>query len=110
MRDLMRRVSRLEKAMIPPAPWRITAQFADGHTEIMTAREYRKAKEVYLHDIHVVDRTISGNLDELDDWLQMVRFVASMAVYEDNGPYIPDDINEVENWLATASQTAVTAI
>lgn len=110
MRELLRRVSRLERAMVPPEPWRITAQYADGHTEIMTAREYRKAKEASLHDIHVIDRTISGNLDELDDWLQMVSFVASMTVYEDDDPYIPDDINEVENWLASASQTAVTAI
>lgn len=110
MRDLLRRVSRLERAMVPPEPWRITAQYADVHTEIMTAREYRKVKETCLHDVHVIDRTISGNLDELDDWLQMVRFVASMTVYEDDDPYIPDDINEVENWLASASQTAVTAI
>lgn len=109
MRDLLRRVSRLERVMVPPEPWRITAQYADGHTEIMTAREYRKAKEASLHDIHVIDRTISGNLDELDDWLQMVRFVASLDFPDDKEQCVPD-ITELDDWLATASQTAVTAI
>ena len=109
MRDLLRRVSRLERAMVPPEPWRITAQYADGHTEIMTAREYRKVKETCLHDVHVIDRTISGNLDELDDWLQMVRFVASLDFPDDKAQCVPD-ITELDDWLATASQTAVTAI
>ena len=110
MKDLLRRVSRLERALVPPEPWRITIEYADGSVGVVSAREYRKIKEKYLHDVHVIDRTISGNLDELDDWLQMVSFVASMTVYEDDEPYSPDEINEVENWLATASQTAVTAI
>lgn len=109
MRDLLRRVSRLERAMVPPEPWRITAQYADGHTEIMTAREYRKVKETCLHDVHVIDRTISGNLDELDDWLQMVRFVASLDFPDDKAQCVPD-ITELDDWVATASQTAVTAI
>ena len=109
MNDLLRRVSRLEKAMIPPEPWRITAQFADGHTEIMTAREYRKAKEVYLHDVHVVDRVVSGNLAELDDWLRTVAFVASHVAHDDEGQYIPD-ITELDNWLEMDSEKAVTPI
>lgn len=110
MRDLMRRVSRLEKVMIPPEPWQITAQFADGHNEIMTAREYRKAKEVYLHDIHVVDRVVSGNFDELDDWLRTVAFVASHVAHDDEGQYIPDDITELDNWLEMDAEKAVMAI
>ena len=109
MRDLLRRVSRLERAMVPPEPWRITAQYADGHTEIMTAREYRKVKETCLHDVHVIDRTISGNLDELDDWLQMVRFVASLDFPDDKEQCVPD-ITELDNWLEMDSEKAVTPI
>lgn len=109
MKDLLRRVSRLERALVPPEPWRITIEYADGSVGVVSAREYRKIKEKYLHDVHVIDRTISGNLDELDDWLQMVRFVASLDFPDDKEQCVPD-ITELENWLATASQTAVTAI
>ena len=109
MRDLMRRVSRLERALVPPEPWRITIEYADGSVGVVSAREYRKIKEKYLHDVHVIDRTISGNLDELDDWLQMVRFVASLDFPDDKEQCVPD-ITELDDWLATASQTAVTAI
>lgn len=109
MNDLLRRVSRLERALVPPEPWRITIEYADGSVGVVSAREYRKIKEKYLHDVHVIDRTISGNLDELDDWLQMVRFVASLDFPDDKEQCVPD-ITELDDWLATASQTAVTAI
>lgn len=109
MKDLLRRVSRLERALVPPEPWRITIEYADGSVGVVSAREYRKIKEKYLHDVHVIDRTISGNLDELDDWLQMVRFVASLDFPDDKEQCVPD-ITELDDWLATASQTAVTAI
>ena len=109
MKDLLRRVSRLERALVPPEPWRITIEYADGSVGVVSAREYRKIKEKYLHDVHVIDRTISGNLDELDDWLQMVRFVAYLDFPDDKEQCVPD-ITELDDWLATASQTAVTAI
>lgn len=109
MKDLLRRVSRLERALVPPEPWRITIEYADGSVGVVSAREYRKIKEKYLHDVHVIDRTISGNLDELDDWLQMVSFVASLDFPDDKEQCVPD-ITELDDWLATASQTAVTAI
>ena len=109
MKDLLRRVSRLERALVPPEPWRITIEYADGSVGVVSAREYRKIKEKYLHDVHVTDRTISGNLDELDDWLQMVRFVASLDFPDDKAQCVPD-ITELDDWVATASQTAVTAI
>ena len=109
MKDLLRRVSRLERALVPPEPWRINIEYADGSVGVVSAREYRKIKEKYLHDVHVIDRTISGNLDELDDWLQMVRFVASLDFPDDKEQCVPD-ITELDDWLATASQTAVTAI
>lgn len=83
---LLKRVERLEKAMIPPEPWRITAEYADGHTEILTARQFREAKEKYIHDVHVIDRVVSGNLAELDDWLRTVSFMASHVL---DGPYTP---------------------
>lgn len=83
---LLKRVERLEKAVIPPEPWRITAEFADGHTEILTARQFREAKEKYIHDVHVIDRVVSGNLAELDDWLRTVSFMASHVF---DGPYTP---------------------
>ena len=83
---LLKRVERLEKAVIPPEPWRITAEYADGHTEILTARQFREAKEKYIHDIHVVDRVVSGNLTELDNWLATVNFMAFHALDE---PFTP---------------------
>ena len=110
MRDLMRRVSRLEKAMIPPEPWRITAQFADGHTEIMSASEYRKTKELQPQKVHVIDRVITGNLRELDNWLAMVKVVASQAFNDDEEQDIPKDITELDGWLAKADDRTITAI
>ena len=83
---LLKRVERLEKAVIPPEPWRITAQFADGHIETMTAKRFREVKEKYIHDVHVIDRVVSGNLAELDDWLRTVSFMASHVL---DGPYTP---------------------
>ena len=107
MKTILKRVERLEKAVIPPEPWRITVAYTDGHTETMTAREYRKAKEVYLHDVHVVDRVVSGNLAELDDWLRTVAFVASQVAHDDEGQYVPDDL---DNWLEMDSEKAVIPI
>ena len=109
MKDLLRRVSRLERALVPPEPWRITIEYADGSVGVVSAREYRKIKEKYLHDVHVTDRTISGNLDELDDWLQMVRFVASLDFSDDKEQCVPD-ITELDNWLEMDSEKAVTPI
>ena len=86
MKTIIKRVERLEKAVIPPEPWRITAEYADGHTEILTARQFREAKEKYIHDVHVIDRVVSGNLAELDDWLRTVSFMASHVL---DGPYTP---------------------
>ena len=83
---LLKRVERLEKAVIPPEPWRIKVEFADGHTETMTAKRFREVKEKYLHDVHVIDRVVSGNLAELDDWLRTVSFMASHVL---DGPYTP---------------------
>lgn len=110
MKNIIKRVERLEKAMIPPEPWRITAEFADGHTEILTARQFREAKEKYIHDVHVIDRVVSGNLAELDDWLRTVAFVASHVAHDDEGQYIPDDITELDIWLKMDAEKAVTPI
>ena len=110
MKNIITRVERLEKAMIPPEPWRITAEYADGHTEILTARQFREAKEKYIHDVHVIDRVVSGNLAELDDWLRTVAFVASHVAHDDEGQYIPDDITELDIWLKMDAEKAVTPI
>ncbi len=110
MKNIIKRVERLEKAMIPPEPWRITAEYADGHTEILTARQFREAKEKYIHDVHVIDRVVSGNLAELDDWLRTVAFVASHVAHDDEGQYIPDDITELDIWLKMDAEKAVTPI
>lgn len=110
MKNIIKRVERLEKAMIPPEPWRITAEYADGHTEILTARQFREAKEKYIHDVHVIDRVVSGNLAELDDWLRTVAFVASQVAHDDEGQYIPDDITELDIWLKMDAEKAVTPI
>ena len=110
MKTILKRVERLEKAVIPPEPWRITVEYTtDGHTETMTAKRLREVKEKYLHDVHVVDRVVSGNLAELDDWLRTVAFVASHVAHDDEGQYIPD-ITELDNWLEMDSEKAVTPI
>ena len=61
------------------------------------------------YDVHVVDRVVSGNLAELDDWLRTVAFVASHVAHDDEGQYIPD-ITELDNWLEMDSEKAVTPI
>lgn len=110
MKTILKRVERLEKAVIPPEPWRITVEYTtDGHTETMTAKRFREVKEVYLHDVHVVDRVVSGNLAELDDWLRTVAFVASHVAHDDEGQYVPD-ITELDNWLEMDSEKAVIPI
>ena len=108
-RELLNRVKALEVRFIPPEPWRITAQFADGHTEIMTASEYRKVKELQPQKVHVIDRVITGNLRELDSWLAMVKFIASQA-FNDDEQDIPKDITELDGWLAKADDRTRTAI
>lgn len=107
MKTIIKRVERLEKAVIPPEPWRITVEYTDGHTETMTARRFREVKEKHVHDVHVVDRVVSGNLAELDDWLRTVAFVASQVAHDDEGQYVPDDL---DNWLEMDSEKAVTPI
>ena len=106
MKTILKRVERLEKAVIPPEPWRITVEYTDGHTETMTARRFREVKEKHVHDVHVVDRVVSGNLAELDDWLRTVAFVASHVAHDDEG----QDITELDNWLEMDSEKAVTPI
>ena len=108
-RELLNRVKALEVRFIPPEPWRITAQFADGHTEIMSASEYRKVKEQQPQKVHVIDRVITGNLRELDNWLAMVKVVASQA-FNDEEQDIPKDITELDSWLAKADDRTITAI
>ena len=109
-RELLNRVKALEVRFIPPEPWRITAQFADGHTEIMSASEYRKTKELQPQKVHVIDRVITGNLRELDSWLAMVKFIASQAFNDDEEQDIPKDITELDGWLAKADDRTITAI
>ena len=109
-RELLNRVKALEVRFIPPEPWRITAQFADGHTEIMSASEYRKVKELQPQKVHVIDRVITGNLRELDSWLAMVKFIASRAFNDDEERDIPKDITELDDWLVKADDRTITAI
>ena len=109
-RELLNRVKALEARFVPPEPWRITAQFADGHTEIMTASEYRTVKELQPQKVRVIDRAITGNLRELDSWLAMVKFIASQAFNDDEEQDIPKDITELDGWLAKADDRTITAI
>ena len=81
-RGFMNRVRALESCFIPPDPWILTVEYADCHTAQMSAREYMEVKKERLHDVHVTDRLITGNLKELDSWLETVRFVASQASEE----------------------------
>lgn len=110
-RELLNRVKALEERFIPPEPWKITVEYSDGRIAEMSASEYRKVKEQQPQKVHVIDRGITGNLRELDNWLAMVKFLASQSFndYEEQDD-IPKDITELDSWLAKAGDRSITAI
>lgn len=78
------RLSELEKKIVPPDPWTITAEYiADGHTETLTAREYLKLKEKDPAAVRIVDRHITGNLKELDAYLETAVVMAKYTAEND---------------------------
>lgn len=109
-RELMNRVKALEARFIPPEPWTITVEYSDGRIAEMSASEYRKVKEQQPQKVHVIDRVITGNLRELDNWLAMVKSIASHHFYDEEEQDIPKDITELDSWLAKAGDRSITAI
>lgn len=104
-RGLLNRVRALESRFVPPDPWILTVEYADGHTAQMSASEYKAVKAERLQDVHVTDRIITGNVAELESWLATVRFVAESMKDQDCR-----SITSYEEWEKTGTSEAVTAI
>lgn len=81
-RELLNRIRALETKFVPPDPWVLTVEYEAGRVEQMSAREYMGLK-AGLQGVHVIDMTITGNLKELDCWLQTVRDAAEKATTHD---------------------------
>ena len=73
---IKRRLTRLEKLLVPPDNWQILIERADGSQATMTAQEYRREKRLDPLNVHVVDMHVSGNAKELKNYLDMVRETA----------------------------------
>ena len=81
--DTKRRLSALEKILVPPDNWEITAEFSDGHTSKMSAREFLKLKKQDPAAVRIVDRHITGNLKELDAYLEAAVVMAEYVQNND---------------------------
>ena len=81
--DTKRRLSALEKILVPPDNWEITAEYKDGHTETMSACEYLRLKEKDPAAVRIVDRHITGNLKELDAYLEAAVLMAEYVQNND---------------------------
>lgn len=82
--DTKRRLSALEKILVPPDNWEITAEYiSDGHTAKMSARAYLRLKEQDPAAVRIVDRHITGNLKELDAYLEAAVVMAEYVQNND---------------------------
>ena len=94
-KEILSRVKALEIKFVPPDPWILTIEYADGRTAKMTASEYRILKAEKRDEVHVIDRVITGNVKELDNWLQTVREMAESM--EDQDCRSPTTLEEWES-------------
>ena len=78
-RDQLRRLEHLKKLYAPGPPWRIVARFKNGTTKTLSAAEYRKAKLRDPDGVAVESRKMTVNLDELGEWLGMVKNLAEIS-------------------------------
>lgn len=81
-----KRLRALEKRFKPSPDWVVTAKFKNGRIKQMSAREYAKVKTRNPKGVHVVDRKITGNVEELKAYLNLTRDLA----------FLYDDSNEEE--------------
>lgn len=81
-----KRLRELEKRFKPSPNWVITAKFETGRIKRMSAREYAKVKMKNPKGVQVIDRKITGNVEELKAYLDLTRDLA----------FLYDDSNEEE--------------
>lgn len=78
-RDQIRRLERLKKLYAPGPVWHIVARFKDGTEKTFSAAEYRKMKLRDPDGVEVVSRKITRNLNELGEWLGMVKNLVEIS-------------------------------
>lgn len=74
-----KRLKKLSEAFKPGPDWVITAMFSDGRTKQMSAKQYARVKLENPKDVCVIDRKVTGRLDELQAYLDMVRDLAMQS-------------------------------
>ena len=79
MKRLEERLTALELRFVPPEPWTITAKYSDGHIEQMDAETYKRIKLNDPDSVFVIDRRITNNLRELENWLDMVKKLVEIS-------------------------------
>lgn len=78
-RDQLRRLEELKKLYAPGPLWGIVARFKNGTVKTLSAAEYRKVKLRDPDGVEVVSRKITGNLNELGEWLGMVKNLVEIS-------------------------------
>ena len=78
-KDQLRRLEQLKKLYSPGPLWEIVARFKNGTVKTFSAAEYRKVKLRDPEGVEAVSRKITGNLDELGEWLGMVKNLAEIS-------------------------------
>lgn len=79
-----KRLRAIEKALKPSPPkplppFTITVEYADGHIDKMSAARYRKEKQKYHDKVQMLDFSVTGNTDELREFLGVTE---DEALYE----------------------------
>lgn len=74
-KEIKRRLSRLEKLLIPPEQWEILVTYPDGHTETMTAQAFEALTE-QEPNVDGIYTKISGNVKEAHAFFNAVRNIA----------------------------------
>lgn len=78
-KDQLRRLERLKKLYAAGPLWCIVARFKNGTIKTLSAAEYRKVKLRNPERVEVVSRKITGNLNELGEWLGMVKNLVEIS-------------------------------
>lgn len=76
--ETQRRLSALERILVPPEKWEIMVTFPDGRIEQMTAKEFEALTQAEPQ-IDGIYTKISGNAKEAQAFFNAVR---NIALYE----------------------------